>query len=471
MTDFLLPSTLARCALPDWQFPAHIQALQNEVLETLYSTERNRLIVEIPVRHGKSYFCSYVLPSWYAITHPDQNVWVVSYGADFATEWSAKVRRLVDEWGPELTGVSIDPTYRPRAHFRMKPPNIGELRGLGIGGGLAGKGFHLCICDDLVKEFGEVATEEAREKLYRQFHGELLTRAEPGGKIVIVMSRRHPDDLSGRLLESNEQLEPREQWHRIKFPALSEDDSTALWSERYPVEKLLAIRNDFQVAGEEWQWHSLYQQDPATAAELCEWPAEYWNDLYYTDLPAFTPRMRLLSLDPSMGKTKKKGDFSALLFGLVDPEGTLWIDDPVLVRMPVGQLEDLAVAMIKQHKPHAFAVETNNFQAVVADNIYKKAPHAQIYPYNNMRGEAKDAGYSDKLKQVEIRMMLSPILRRHGIKIRDTPQGRILGQQLRDFPLASHDDGPDALALMVRLWRDLLGLTGNQPVGDERIYT
>ena len=464
----LLPSSLGRIAIPTWQFPRHIQALQRLVMELLYGDTFHRLIVEMPVRHGKSFYLSYILPAWYMMSHPNSMVMIVTYGTDFAIEWSSKVRDLVGVWGPKLSGIRLDPAFQTMSHFRLAYPHTGELRGLGIGAGLAGKGGHLIVCDDLVKEFGEVATEEMREKLFRQFHGELLNRLEPGGKIIMVMSRRHPDDLSGKLLAGNEHLAPDQQWKRITFPALDENDN-ALWPERYPAERLKAIRRDYELAGTEWQWHSLYQQDPATAAELCEWPASYWVDIYYHELPTFTPRFKLMSLDPSMGKDRSKGDFSALLYGVTDPDGTLWIEDPVLVRVPSDHIEDLSVAMLQQYKPDAFAVETNNFQEVIATNIMRKAITAPIYPYVNMRGDAKAAGYTKSLKEVEIRMILSPELAQGRIKIKDTPQGRILGQQLRDFPLGSHDDGPDALALMVRLLRDLLGGAGNaQP---EPVYT
>ena len=460
MSKLLLPSTLGRIAIDEWQFPPHIQALQRAVIDTLYDRHKNRLIVEFPVRHGKSFYCSYVLAAWYILTHPNSNCWIVCYGSDFAQEWSSKIRTLVRIWGKVLTGVEVDPSFASMSHFRLKRPHRGELRGLGIWGAIAGKGAHLIIADDLVKEFGEVATEEAREKLYRQFMGELIGRLEPGGKIVIVMSRRHPDDLSGKLLDSNHSLAPDKQWQRIKFPALSADDSTALWPERYSVEDLKQIRRDHQIAGTEYQWWSLYMQDPATAAELCEWPAAYWTDLFYDELPRFTPRFRLMSLDPSFGKHRRKGDFSALLYGLVDSDGCLWIDDPILIRTTTDNLETLAASMLQQHKPDAMCIEVNGLQGVIATNIHKRVPTAQIYPYE-----------SEEVKEIRIRMMLTPLLAQRKLRIRDTPQGRIMGRQFRDFPLASHDDGPDAVALMVQLWRDLLGKAGQAASGNMPVTT
>jgi hypothetical protein len=435
----------------------------------LASTVINRIIVEMPVRHGKSWFSSFCLPSWIRIKRPNWHIGVISYGGEFAGEWSSKIRDLVKEWGPQINGIGLHPDIQSKTFFRMAPPYIGELRGTGIGGSIAGKGFHFVVCDDLVKEFSEVATEEARDKMYRDFHGEVLNRLEPGAKVMIVMSRRHPDDLSGRLLASNEQLEPEHHWHKITIPALS-DDGVALWPERYPAKKLLAIKRDYEASGQPWIWHSLYQQDPATAAELCEWPATYWADPFWfnpADMPRFRPKFRLMYLDPSKGVTTKPGDFAALLYGVVDPNDCLWLVDVKMLRIPLDDLEDTAVAMLRQYKPDAFGVEANGFQEYVATNIHRKAPTmAPIFPYVNTRSEAISALSRGKIpgqsvagrgKEVDIRMILSPILNLHNVRICDTPQGRILGQQLRDFPLAKYDDGPDALCGMVRLWRDLLG--------------
>jgi len=457
----LLPSTLGRLSFPGWQFPRHLQVVEETVTDMLCDREFHRLILQIPVRHGKSIYCSHLLPSWYGMIRPNHNVGVISYGGEFSCEWGSRNRDLIKDWGPRLTGVGIDPNTQARSHFKLAPPFIGSHRSMGIGGSLAGKGFDLCIADDLVKEFSEVATEEARDTIYQKFHGELLNRMEPGGCMIVVMSRRHPDDLSGRLLASNAQLASEDQWRVVTFPALSEAGE-ALWPERFPAERLLAIKRDYEISGQPWFWSGLYQQDAAGASELCEWPASYWaQPFFYTEKPHFEPVFKLISLDPSKGKDARKGDFTGLLYGEVDPSGTLYIDDPILVRAPVDQVEDLTVAMMQQRQPHAVAVETNGFQEYVAQGIYAKATAAglaaPIFPYENMRNqEQKISPGPGKGKEVDIRMLLSPLLSRHDLRIRDTPQGRILGQQLRDFPLASHDDGPDSLSMMVRLWQDLL---------------
>ena len=437
----------------------------------------NRGVVSIPVRHGKSVYCSHLLPCWHMLTQPHKNVWVVTYGSDFAAEFGSRNLDLMKEHGHKLVDRRLHPDFARRDHFRIAPPYVGEFRGMGIQGGLSGKGAHLIVCDDLIKEFEEVVTEEGRDRIFRRFFDNVLNRLEPGGKILMIMSRRHPDDLSGRLLAMNAQLPLRDQWHEITFPALS-DDGVALWPERYPTEELLSIKRTLELAGESHVWHGLYQQDAAAAAELCEWPAYYWDEpFYYRDKPDFKPVLKLMSLDPSMGKNDRTGDFSALLYGETDPEGTLWVDEPVMVRVDTAGIIDRSVEMLERRRPDAFGVEINGFQEMIAQGIYKRAPSiANIYPFDNVRAEAvaalrvgKPAGHSvaGKAKEVEIRMTLTPRLNQHKLRIRDTAQGRMLGQQLRDFPMAKHDDGPDSLTTMERLLRGLMGgkqETRRQPI-------
>jgi len=130
----------------------------------------------------------------------------------------------------------------------------------------------------------------------------------------------------------------------------------------------------------------------------------------------------------------------------VDNKGDLWIDDLQVRRIPVDQIEENTAAFMRLHEPQATAIETNNFQELVAHHVHKRVPQFAIYPYN-----------STENKQVRIRMLVTPPLSQGKIHIRNCPAGRIMVQQMKDFPIGSHDDAPDSLALMLRLRQDLLG--------------
>ncbi len=425
--------------------------MEAAALELIHSPDHNRRVIEVPVRHGKSYYNSSLLPAWHLLKYPNKNIAVVTYGNEFGSEWGAKVRQLVSEWG-HLTGVKIDPGSRRKDFFKLAPPYTGEFRGLGIGGALAGKGFHLVVGDDLVKEFSEVATEEARDTLFKRFHGELLSRGEPGCKVILVMSRRHPDDLSGRLMAQNPRLSPDRRWERLRFRAINEAGE-ALWPERYPIDALKKIRHDFKVAGQLWQWHNLYQQDPDEAAEGSEWPARYWKDLYFQDKPNFKPRRRLVAIDAAAGKHRQAGDFGAIIYADEAPDGTFWVDAS-MTQEPITEFEARAAKTLRQRAPDWTVVEVSGEQWSVGKNI------------SATQGSGPMSCYETENPEVSIRMLLTPLLHAGKLRIKDTPNGRILGNQLRDFPLGKHRSGPHALMLLIQL-RDTL----NAPDASEDTFS
>jgi len=374
-------------------------------------------------------------------------VLVITYGAMLSLEWGSRVLPLVNEWGPSLTGAVVNQYFCGTQNFRMRGGD-GGFFGVGIGGSLAGRGADLIICDDLVKDQALAQNPIQRDKLFSTFWSEIMSRLEPGGKVIVVMSRRHPEDLSGRLIDMNDELAPDQQWQVIHFPAIhtAEDGTeTALWPERYPLKEMQAKRDSLLVGDMGWQWYCLYQNDPMGDPAFKDFPESYFKGIFYDgDRPATEPRFKLMSFDPSCGKDKRMGDFSACLYGVLDREGTLWVDDSFMQVVPVEQAEDAAVLMIEKHRPHAFICETNNFQDLVADNLVKKC-HARGLSC------AIHRHVSLEQKEVRIRMALSYLLAQGLIRFKNTPGNRIIVRQLREFPTGAHDDGPDALEIMTRL--------------------
>ena len=164
----LLPSTLGRLAYPGYQFPAHLQVLQAAVMETMFVPGKNRLIIQMPVRHGKSHYCSYLLPAWCLITMVGFRVLLLTYGENLSLEWGSQVLPLVAEWGPPLTGVEVNPDFAGKQFFRMRGSR-GTFSGLGVGGSLAGRGADLIVCDDLVKDQATAQSPHQRDKMFSTF--------------------------------------------------------------------------------------------------------------------------------------------------------------------------------------------------------------------------------------------------------------------------------------------------------------
>ena len=215
----------------------HIRTVCETVQRFLEGDGRG-LIVSLPPRHMKSTIISECLPAWWLSTHPQGEVIIASYNQAQARKMVRAVRLAFDR----------------EAHRRMMPPCSwdvdsadvlqlsGKLNGrpsliaAGVGSGITGSGADLLIIDDPVKDMADAESATMRDKVAEWYASTAFTRLSPGGKVLMVATRWHHDDLIGRTLADSP-----EGWQSLTLPAISED-GRALWPERYPLESLEAIR-------------------------------------------------------------------------------------------------------------------------------------------------------------------------------------------------------------------------------------
>lgn len=219
-------------------------------------------MVTMPPRHGKSELCSHYFPTWYLGNYPDREVILCSYEADFAASWGRKVRDALGE----CADSGLFPV-RPRSD--VSAANRWQIAGhrggmvtAGAGGAITGRGADLLIIDDPFKNAEDANSETIRNRVWEWWQSTASTRLSPTGVVMIINTRWHLDDLSGRLLER----EP-ERWAHIDFPAIAEgadalgrQPGEALWPGRYPLPLLEELRA--QVGS--YYWQALYQQQPVT---------------------------------------------------------------------------------------------------------------------------------------------------------------------------------------------------------------
>lgn len=251
---------------PTWTLPPHINLI-DQLLVRVAAGELRRLIVTVPVRHGKSEMCSRYFPAWLLGTQPRLQVVVAGYAASFAEEWGAKARDVLEMHGRQFFGVSLRSSSKAKAHWNLEQMP-GGMFALGVGGQLTGRGADVLVIDDPFKNSEEADSEVLREKLWDWFWSTARTRLEPKGAIVILMARWHEDDLVGRLLQHPPDIEP---WTVVNLPALAgpddplgREEGEALWPERYDRAELEAIKRS-QLP--RW-WSALYQQNPTPAEGL-----------------------------------------------------------------------------------------------------------------------------------------------------------------------------------------------------------
>lgn len=246
-----------------WTLPPHIDLI-DQLLVRVAAGEIKRLIVTVPVRHGKSEMCSRFFPAWLLGMKPDCRVVVAGYGSEFAERWGKMARDLLSEHGQRFFGVGVEKGSRSKSNWGLEL-NPGGMYSIGVGASLTGRGANVLVIDDPLKNSEEADSETMREKIWDWYWSTARTRLEPRGAIVILMARWHEDDLVGRLLEHPTDIEP---WHVVNLPCLAEDNDPlgrepgdALWPERWSRQEMEATRD----GGLARWWAALYQQRPAPA--------------------------------------------------------------------------------------------------------------------------------------------------------------------------------------------------------------
>jgi predicted phage terminase large subunit-like protein len=252
-----LPHTFARKVSRDRWKPYPYLKYISERLATGIAKGNARFIVEVPPRHGKSELISVFFPTWFLEAEPAKNVILASYESDFASHWGRRVRNLIVE-SEDLIDLRLSPDST--AANRFHTTQGGGMVTAGVGGPITGRGGHLMLIDDPIKNHADAMSSTKRESLKEWFKSTFYTRTEPGGSIILLQTRWHEDDLAGWL-----QSEQDVDWNVIKLPALAfandplgRAEGEPLCPERYDREKLLGFRS---AIGSKW-FNSLYQQSP-----------------------------------------------------------------------------------------------------------------------------------------------------------------------------------------------------------------
>ncbi|HYZ23845.1 MAG TPA: phage terminase large subunit [Rhodopila sp.] len=246
---------------------AHHLYLLNE-LENLTRGETDRLMVLMPPGSAKSTYTSVIFPAWWFTQHPRSSIICASHSLHLAEHFSRRVQRLIVAKRGSL-GFSIRSDNRAKDAWCTTAG--GEYLAVGVRGAVAGRRADLVIIDDPVRSQADAESQRARDHLWDWFRSDIVTRLRPGGRVVLIMTRWHPDDLGGRLLEHA----PGE-WRVVRLPALAEQGDplcrpvgAALWPEWEDEAALLRKRS---LIGER-AWAALFQQQPRPAGGrlfICE---------------------------------------------------------------------------------------------------------------------------------------------------------------------------------------------------------
>ncbi len=296
---------------PLGQEPARHHLKIIEALEQVSLGETQRLMLLLPPGSAKSTYASRLFPAWWLARHPHTAVIAASHTARLAEHFGRGVRGLMQEH-PARLGVGI--RSDARAAGRFVTDSGGEYFAVGVHGAVTGRRADLALIDDPVRSFTDAESRSAREHLWEWFRTELITRLKPHGRVVLVMTRWHCDDLAGRLIE-------RGGWATLRLPALAEAGDLlgrapgeALWPEWEDKDALAEKRG----ALGERHFSALFQQMPLAAG------GQIFD-------------VRKLALVDSVpdGSAVRGWDLASTIDGSGDPD---WTAGVKLVRAPSGGL-------------------------------------------------------------------------------------------------------------------------------------
>lgn len=307
-----------------YQFYRHCNVLI-DVMDRVARGELKRLMIFVPPRHSKSETASRLFPAHYLFKHPEHHVGLTSYSAELAFSLSRDARQNYELTGRKLSedASSVREWHTARG---------GVFWSAGVGGSITGKGFHLGIIDDPVKNREEAFSQTIRDSNWNWYQTTFYTRAEPDAALIVIQTRWHEDDLSGRLLAAEK--ESPEHWHIVNLQAIRDDnliaipdtctvepdwrdDGQALCPERYDVVTLSRIR---KTVGES-AWNSLYQQNPVADGGSI-WKREWFN--VFDD----EPYLENVGIDWDTAYTKdEENAATAYVKSGVSADGNIYVTD------------------------------------------------------------------------------------------------------------------------------------------------
>ena len=278
--------------------PHHIKIA--EKFQDLAEGRINRLIVNMPPRHTKSEFASFLFPAWMMGRDPRLKIIQTTHTAELSYRFGRKVRNLMEENTFQDVFDDIELSQDSKAAGRWETNKGGEYFAAGVGGAITGRGADLLIIDDPHSE-QDALSETALESAYEWYTSGPRQRLQPGGKIVIVMTRWSTKDLTGQLMKAQTDVKA-DQWDVIEFPAILEDKP--IWPQYWKLHELESVKASLSLA----KWNAQWQQNP-TSEEGSIIKREWWN---IWDRPALPSLQHVIQSYDTAYSKKETADFSAI---------------------------------------------------------------------------------------------------------------------------------------------------------------
>ena len=403
-----------------------------EAFERVANGDLKRLIINMPPRHTKSEFASYLLPAWFLGKYPDKKIIQTAHTAELAVGFGRKVRNLVNSTDFKDIFPDVSLQSDSKAAGRWNTNKGGEYFAIGVGGAVTGKGADLLIIDDPHSEQEGASSDiNVFNRTYEWYTSGPRQRLQPNGSIVVVMTRWHNKDLTGQVVDASIKRGGADQWEVIELPAIM-PSGNPLWAEFWKMEELQALKAELPNG----KWMAQYQQDP-TSEEGALVKREWWQVWENREPPDC--EFIIQSWDTAFMKNQR-ADYSACttwgVFYKEDDDGMISpfviLLDAYKERLEFPDLKTRAMEKYNEYKPDAFIVEA---KAAGMPLIFElRAMGIPVQEYTPSRG-------NDKISRVNA---VSDLFASGVIYAPSTRWAEEVVEEFAGFPNMEHDDLVDS---------------------------
>ena len=432
-----------------------------KAFDDIASGKLKRLIINMPPRHTKSEFASHLFPAYLLGKNPKLKIIEATHTADLAINFGRKVRDLIDSEEYKTLFPETELKADSRSAGKWLTNKGGEYYAAGTGGALAGRGADLFIIDDPHSE-QDAMSDKALDEAYEWFMTGPRQRLQPGGAIVIVMTRWSKKDLTGRLIKKMAQEKGADQWEVIEFPAIL-PSGNSLWKEFWKLEELESIKASVSPS----KWAAQYMQRP-TGEGISIIPKD-WFMVWDQEKPP-TCDYLIQSYDTAFLKSER-ADFTAITtWGVFYPEGKigeehykgdeahLILIDCIKERFDFPELKQEAMRLYEFWDPDSVIIEAKGSGLPLIQELRRMG--IPVNTFSPGKGQDKIA----RLNSV------SPIFQDGRVWVPDNRFGEELMEEVSDFPAGEHDDLVDATTLALARFRQGGFLQLSTDMGDEPSY-
>ena len=407
-----------------------------EKLERVARGELKRLIVNMPPRHTKSEFASYLFPAWVMGQKPHTKIIQATHTAELAVGFGRKVKNLLDSDIYRDVFPDIQLARDAKASGRWSTDMGGEYYAVGVGGALAGRGADLCIIDDPVSE-QDALSPAALDNIYEWYTSGPRQRLQPGGAIIIVMTRWSIRDLTAKVLQKQAEG-GADQWEVVEFPAIFPDTDNVLWPEFWSRDELEGVRASIPVA----KWNAQYLQNP-TAEEGAIIKREWWNVWDHDDPPVVDYVIQ--SYDTAFTKSER-ADYSAITtWGVFYPdegdEAAIILLDSEKGRWEFPELKDAAMRLYEEFEPDMVLIEQKASGTPLTQDLRKMG--IPVSGFTPGRG-------ADKFSRMNA---CAPVFESGMVWCPETRWAEEVIEECASFPNGEHDDLADSMTQAILRFR------------------